>query len=438
MLVINKLMEIYKMKNQLQFSNHTNIDLAEKLKIRSCFLSLKKHYLSYNFSKNRFVVFEQRKYFFGFTIVELLVSIAIIGILIALIIPAVQAAREAARRIKCMNNQRQIGIASQLFHDVHGTFPCGLTMAFVTGSQTGEFTNPANSFGAISWGARLLPHMEQTALYERIVDCYTSKGHSSSLVAGSNNRVFETPSSTTNTDEGTGTEIIPLSISQISLSFWICPTCPAGAGLIYNGNFERPFAKSNYVGNSGNRRFGHGVRRMRDIAPSPTDEEHFFANADNGDYGGIFFQGHPPFTHPETNTLHAGFQPSFTNIEDGTSNTFLVSERASDLVPTKPNFDSLRYPTSWIGGCERALNDVTFSTFYTPNQMLPIRQRTTGGGRGVGVGEYPVDSTTSSMHLRGVNVICADISGHFVAESIKPEVWQAFGGRNDEKTATLP
>lgn len=98
----------------------------------------------------------------GFTLVELLVVIAIIGILVALLLPAVQAAREAARRTKCQNNFKQVGIAFQLFHDVHKEFPAAQEVAYKPGG--GQNALPNTNHG---YNIHLLPHLEEQALYDR-------------------------------------------------------------------------------------------------------------------------------------------------------------------------------------------------------------------------------------------------------------------------------
>ncbi len=96
----------------------------------------------------------------GFTLVELLVVIAIIGILIALLLPAVQAAREAARRSQCANNFKQVGVAMHNYHAAHNCFPPGLYAI--------PLSTPNPSHFYYSWGAYLLPFMEQQGLYDNI------------------------------------------------------------------------------------------------------------------------------------------------------------------------------------------------------------------------------------------------------------------------------
>ncbi len=93
----------------------------------------------------------------GFTLIELLVVIAIIAVLIGLLLPAVQAAREAARRSQCVNNLKQLGIAMHNYHDTFGTFPRGQK------NKMGQNV-PENGYDRGCWYASVLPFTEQAAL----------------------------------------------------------------------------------------------------------------------------------------------------------------------------------------------------------------------------------------------------------------------------------
>lgn len=137
----------------------------------------------------------------GFTLVELLVVIAIIGVMVGLLLPAVQAAREAARRMSCSNNLKQLGLAMHNYHDTYKTFPVGYRACS---------TN-------ICWGygAAILPFMEQTALYD-------------TLQVGSNNNNIPTVAA------------VPVLGQKID-SF----TCPSDIGAVQNTNFGN-YGKSNY------------------------------------------------------------------------------------------------------------------------------------------------------------------------------------------------
>lgn len=106
----------------------------------------------------------------AFTLVELLVVIAIIGILVALLLPAVQAAREAARRTQCTNNMKQMALALHNYHDTFKVFPPGnvVQQSWKDGGACHQYGNPGICCGSIGWPAFVLPFLEQASLHDRI------------------------------------------------------------------------------------------------------------------------------------------------------------------------------------------------------------------------------------------------------------------------------
>jgi len=158
----------------------------------------------------------------GFTLVELLVVISIIGLLVALLLPAVHGAREAARRAQCANNLKQIGLALHGYHDVWRNFPPAYLTRHVTGLELGA---------GWAWGTLILPYLEQRPLYNAANFALGFGEVSAPLIGLFENRT----------------------VRQASLSIFLCPSAGGGEGPIDLGRDQPQVAISpgQYIASAG-------------------------------------------------------------------------------------------------------------------------------------------------------------------------------------------
>lgn len=207
----------------------------------------------------------------GFTLVEVLVVIAIIGVLVAFLLPAIQAAREAARRTQCQNNLKQIGVAIQTHHDTRKSFPMG--------------RNRIDQF-AVSWAFFLLPYMEETAIY----NSWDSKVEVFKLA---NKEAMRTPIET-----------------------YACPSRRrAAADRNFDNNSSPPPADA------------LGVATLADYSANAGTD--LFTGVIGHDEAGSF----GAFTRVEAGPIFSGSHINARQVEDGLSNTFAVGERHLPPVP---------------------------------------------------------------------------------------------------------
>jgi prepilin-type N-terminal cleavage/methylation domain-containing protein len=208
----------------------------------------------------------------GFSLVELLVVITIIGILIALLLPAVQAARESARQSQCMNNEKQLALAMHNYHVTFSTFPPGAY------ADWGE-----------SWGASILPYLEQTPLYDTIP-------------WGQGDGLGNDPAS-----------VALRNLASRRISMFRCPSQPGPMSefLVFDNRFV-----SNYLGNAGSNVL---IDDLADPPKNPTDPPIIDMTRSNGVL--LVIRCAP------CHSIEGGWKTiGIHDIRDGTSSTLLLGE----------------------------------------------------------------------------------------------------------------
>src|SRR5215469_10373238 len=317
----------------------------------------------------------------AFTLVELLVVIAIIGMLIALLLPAVQAARESANRNQCNNNLKQIGLALHAYHDAKKVFPPG----YVDYNNNPALT-PDNDLGpGWGWASMLLPNIEQQNLFNLINFGLPPGSGVNAAVSLQNPSIFQCPSEAYRDNV-----------------------------LIYDSTFTTPVATvahSNYVGCDGWIECFNGATGF--ITPGP------WADAiPNGFYGpgarGVFWRN--------SNTR-------FADVKDGTSNTILVGERSGNHSPSTWTgaVPGGRCP-AWMAVTPIFPNSPPPSPAYDNADFGEALVLSHGNYTHVPNADLPIwdPDTFYSFHPGGCNFLLCDGSGRFINYGVDGYVYQAL------------
>jgi prepilin-type N-terminal cleavage/methylation domain-containing protein/prepilin-type processing-associated H-X9-DG protein len=350
----------------------------------------------------------------AFTLIELLVVIAIIAVLIALLLPAVQAAREAARRMRCVNNLKQIGLALHNYHQDHNVFPMAASMNLYNSGTSGAFYYQASQ----NWSAHsaLLPMLGEVPIYNAI-------NFSIGIDEGGSNSICWKINSTA---------------ASNAVNVFQCPSDPLAGAQPYTSPVSGRDSNNYHV--------------CLGTSTNVTNANTLITTLGNQQSSGVFY-----------------FQTSIaiSAITDGTSNTIAMGEGAIDPGNKSPNVrnigmqnvtgiptgallaDASSNPTvtqqginactaAWKGSGAVSFNDqrgamwahggvaqTMFNTVVTPNSS----QAPWSYCDLYNASAYGTYANASSYHPGGANILMTDGSVKFIKDAVNQKTWWALGTR---------
>jgi prepilin-type N-terminal cleavage/methylation domain-containing protein/prepilin-type processing-associated H-X9-DG protein len=339
----------------------------------------------------------------GFTLIELLVVIAIIAVLIALLLPAVQAAREAARRMQCVNNLKQLGLAIHNYHNIQGVFPMGVSSTLYTGTTYNVKQN-------FSIHAAVLQFVEKVALYNAL---------NFSIGCDDNNTTFAYQVNST--------------VVNANIATFVCPSDPKAGLPDRNGASNT----NNYYGCVGTTMTWGQISNtnvvnvnMQSTGLFTFQQAYGLQSCTDGSSNTIAFaevcagtstlRNGDPLSGIQSVAGLATYETLDGSVNQGTTNALPALQACQKAWAAKSATLDWYGGDNWANG---AMSKTLFNTIGTPN----IFNGSFTHCSAIGSGNLSDISNCSSYHAGGVNVGMGDGSVKFMKNSISPLTWYALG-----------